>query len=990
MAAAFLAARFPRLFAWLRTTPVEPSPVEITGRRIYILPTRHGVLFGVFLAAMLVGAVNYGLSLGFALVFLLAGVGLITLFYTWRNLRGITVHALGATPTFAGEAAWFHLALSAATPRPAIELIPPGGSPLRVDVNGLTPASLAIAAPARGRLTLPRLILATDYPLGLFRAWAIVRPDLATLVYPRPLDTARLEHAPAAPDSGSPEAQAGPQGHEVFAGLRAFVPGDSPRRVAWKVLARGGPLLAKEFFDTAGGVIWLDWQDAPGEPETRLAWLTRAVLTAEAQGVRYGLRLPGRTLAPDRGPGHRQACLSLLATFGEAKACPDSRRTRATPQSPASPLPRRSILVLTAGLTWVLAPLALHLPLWVTLAAAALITWRTLATLGFWPLAGKRLLLLLAAAGAAAILAAYHTLFGREAGVAMLTLMTALKLMEMRSRRDGVLAVFLGLFVLLTQFLYGQGIVEALIALTATGFLLAGLALLTHPGHSGRGAARLSVLLMLSALPVMVVLFLLFPRPLGPLWGLPRDARAGMSGLDETMSPGSISRLIQSDQVAFRVEFAGPLPPPAQRYWRGPVLERFDGRSWLPDRSPAPEPTVESAGEAIAYTLTLEPHGKNWIFALDVPDPLALPPHTRLSPTLQLLAEKPVEHRRRFALVALPRYRLDANADTSLLTKALALPEKGNPRARALAQTLSARAHSEEEVVAAALQLFRSQPFHYTLTPPLLGEDGVDEFLFETRRGFCEHYAGAFTFLMRAAGVPARVVTGYQGGEFNPLGGYFIVRQSDAHAWSEVWLAGRGWVRVDPTAAVAAERIERGVAAALPAAEPLPFLMRTEVRWLRTLRLQWDLLNTRWHQWVIGFDQERQLALLARMGAGIVSWRELAWMLAASLGALALLFAAITLRRPTPTDPLQAIWQRFCRRLAAAGLPRAPHEGPLAYARRIARLRPDLAAPIEAIANAYATLRYGPRINREALASLRRQVAKFRVRGGVKRQLSSL
>lgn len=641
-------------------------------------------------------------------------------------------------------------------------------------------------------------------------------------------------------------------------------------------------------------------------------------------------------------------------------------------------LKRQDSLLVALCILLVTAGHAAHLPLPLSALAATLLGWRLAASQGWLPLPGRALLILLALACAGAILAAYHTLLGREAGVAMLTLMVALKLLEIRTRRDAVLTVFLGWFLVLTHFLYGQDIMRALYLFAAAIALLTALARLSHPTQSMAAATRVSLTLVAQALPLMLLLFLLFPRLPGPLWGLSRDAFAARSGLDETMSPGSISRLVQSDEVAFRAEFQGTPPPAEKRYWRGPVLEIFDGAAWRPHRGATTQPTVEAAGPVIAYGLTLEPHGKPWIFALDIAEPTRLPPHTRLSPTGQVLAEQALVKRRRFDLVALPQYRLDADADVASLARALQLPAQGNPRARALAQRLRHTARSEREVVDSVLRLFREQDFHYTLSPPLLGPDGVDEFLFETRRGFCEHYAGAFTFLMRAAGIPARVVTGYQGGEFNTLGGYFIVRQADAHAWSEVWLAGQGWVRVDPTAAVAAARIEQGIAAALPAAEPLPGLMRSQSAWLRTLRLNWDALNNRWNQWVIGFDQERQVGLFARMGFGIVSWRELGWMLLAALAGSLAVLAAVTLRKPPTYDPVQAAWLRLGHKLARVGLPRAPQEGPLAYAARVGALRPDLAAPLAALAQRYAALRYGRNRDPRAIGDFARAVAAFR------------
>ncbi|MEO1767041.1 DUF58 domain-containing protein [Thiobacter aerophilum] len=304
-----------RLAALMQPLSRETGPIALTARRIYILPTRHGVLFALFLLAMLVGAVNYALSLGFLLVFLLAGVALAAMLHTWRNLRDVVVSPLGATPAFAGGEAQFHFSLSAPSPRPALVLAA-GSAAVRVDLATVTPVNLPVPAPCRGRLAAPRLTVSTSYPLGLFRAWAVLYPALTTLVYPRPLDHAR---PPPIPDTvnGACRRPLG-EGRGDFAGLRPFVPGDSPRAVAWKMLARGGPLASKRFHGEADTTRALDWAHAPGDTETKLSWLARAVLDAEQAGVRYGLSLPGTRIPPGHGKAQRQACLAALALFGKA------------------------------------------------------------------------------------------------------------------------------------------------------------------------------------------------------------------------------------------------------------------------------------------------------------------------------------------------------------------------------------------------------------------------------------------------------------------------------------------------------------------------------------------------------------------------------------------------------------------------------------------------------------------------------------------------
>jgi transglutaminase-like putative cysteine protease len=636
----------------------------------------------------------------------------------------------------------------------------------------------------------------------------------------------------------------------------------------------------------------------------------------------------------------------------------------------------RQVKAVLVGVGLTLLPHVAHLPLWLTATSAALLAWRAAAAGNILPLPGKTVLITLAVMCAAAIAMAYHTLFGREAGVAMLTLMAALKLLELRTRRDAVLSVFLGLFILLTHFLYGQGMGLALYAAMVSAWLIATLALLTTPDLLLGEALRVTGVLLVRAVPVMLVLFLLFPRLPGPLWGLPRDALAGQTGLSDSMSPGSISRLVKSDAVAFRVEFDGPPPVARQRYFRGPVLDAFDGRRWFARSTTAAGADITPLGPPLTYRLTLEPHGKTWLFPLDAPDPRALPHGSRLTTGQVLVSLDTVTRRQRLSLTSLPAYRAGASAEE--LARALELPAHGNPRARALAQSLRASHADPRALVTAVLALFHDQEFHYTLEPPLLGEDGIDEFLFDTRRGFCEHYAGAFTFLLRAAGVPARVVTGYQGGEFNQLGGYLIVRQSDAHAWSEVWLADTGWMRVDPTAAVAAERIEQGLSAALPAGEPLPLVLRPQAAWLKDLRLRWDVLHNHWNQWVLGFDQERQLGLMARLGFGIVSWRELAGAMAVAFALSFALAVALALKRSGfHRDPVARAWARFCARLARLGFARRPNEGPLDYANRISAARPELAQAVRSIAHTYARLRYGPSAKADEIRALRRAIARF-------------
>ena len=624
------------------------------------------------------------------------------------------------------------------------------------------------------------------------------------------------------------------------------------------------------------------------------------------------------------------------------------------------------------------APHLIRLSPWIGGFCMVFCAWRLLATRRGWPLPGRWQLFGFTLLAAVGILASYGTLLGRDAGVAMLVVMLSLKLLEMRTLRDSMVVILLSYFLVISQFLYTQSLLTALYMLFAVLVLTASLISLNHPvrEHPWR-KLKLAGILLAQATPLMLVLFILFPRVAGPLWGLPDDAHNGMSGLSDNMTPGSISKLSQSDAVAFRVNFSSALPAPALRYWRGPVMTKYDGRTWSADNPAATQaPQLQLAGQPVEYDVTLEPHNKRWLFALDMP--ATLPPHSSITPGLLLLADQPVTQRMRYDMVSYPRYRAGLTLSEAERQRAVYLPEDANPRTLALAAQWRRSAKNDAQVMQQALKMFREQPFVYTLNPPLLGENPVDDFLFNTQRGFCEHYAGSFAVLMRAAGIPARIVTGYLGGEVNPFGNYLIVRQSDAHAWVEIWLKGQGWLRVDPTAAVSSARVEQGIGAALPAAEPLPALARLDNTWLRKLRLSLDGVNNSWNQWVLGYDTQLQMQFLSGLGLGDVSWDKLATWLAAMLGLLLLIMAGLILRQQRiAEDQAQMLYRLFCRKLAKRGIVRGLSEGPLDFAARIAAGHPAWLNQAHAIIQQYIDLRYGEGPSQENLRQLRRMIQEF-------------
>ncbi len=465
----------------------------------------------------------------------------------------------------------------------------------------------------------------------------------------------------------------------------------------------------------------------------------------------------------------------------------------------------------------------------------------------------------------------------------------------------------------------------------------------------------------------MLVLFVLFPRLEGPLWGLPRIQNTGRTGLSDQMSPGSLSRLSLSDEIAFRANFGDSPPDTKKLYWRGPVLWDYDGRTW----TAGPRVTLssfryDSFGPALSYEVTLEPHDQRWMFVVDLPS--RLPNKSVLTRDYQVVSHRPIRQRLRYSAESNPIYRAGVEALSNELQRALMLPPNAAPRTRGMVRQWLAEGLSPLELAERALSIYRDQPFIYTLEPPPLDRDPVDQFLFETRRGFCEHFASSFAVMMRAAGVPTRVVTGYLGGEINPVDGYLVVRQSEAHAWNEIWTAEDGWIRFDPTAVVSPTRIELGLLDSLPNTDSQPLLRRTQLQMLIKLRHRWDAVTNAWNQMVLGYTQERQSRFLSSFGFSNVSWQDMIIALMVATGVIVGAFAIgmfMRLRRKN-SDTVQKLWLRYCNVMAARGIARRPNEGPKDFTQRVADRFPGLSERVLRIGELYIELRYGNNINCDA------------------------
>jgi transglutaminase-like putative cysteine protease len=659
-------------------------------------------------------------------------------------------------------------------------------------------------------------------------------------------------------------------------------------------------------------------------------------------------------------------------------------RTREDPRQ--SRLTPAQLLWIGAALFAGGAPHLLRVAPWIGGFVAAGCLWRLTAAVRRWRLPPLWVRVPLTLLGFWGVMFTYHSISGVEAGSALLLVMAAMKFLETRNDRDRTLLVFISYFLLFAVFLWEQAIWSA-------GWLAAGTVVITAaltqtirreplPAYA---SLRLAGRLLLQAVPLAAVLFLLFPRIPGPFWALPKPGGAGLSGLSEEMRPGDITALSLSDAVVFRVRFDGTPPPEEALYWRGPVLDWFDGRSWRSSVSATPGPPPASAppGEPLqSYQVVLEPHGQRWLLALETPLRWS---DTRASFSInqQLISPEPVTERLAYRARSRLRFAGAGAAgvpQTSLVTNALRLPAGSNPRAVELAVQLRVGANGDRDFLRKLLGLFRSQPFYYTLTPPRLGRNAVDDFLFNTRQGFCEHYASAFAVLARAGGIPARVVTGYQGGERNPFGDYWIVRQANAHAWVEVWLDG-AWQRYDPTAAVAPERITRGITGNL-AGSPLSAdrLWRSNL-FVNRVVLSWDAFNAEWDRWVLAFGPEAQEDLLLALGFKVPDLMQLAALSGAgTIVCVGLLAFALRRKSGAMADPVLRAYRQMCQHLAAVMRERRTTEAPADYALAVSAARPDLAAEVAAMTALYLRLRYGASADADSVQALRGMVRKFRPR----------
>ncbi len=655
-------------------------------------------------------------------------------------------------------------------------------------------------------------------------------------------------------------------------------------------------------------------------------------------------------------------------------------------------VPRNALVWIIASMFALLMPHVLRLPVWVLLVYLVAVVWRIQVHRGRWSFPGRVVKVVLTLSGFFGVMASYGTVIGLEPTVALLLIAFALKLVELVKRKDAYVLLFLGYFVCITEFLFSQDLLVTIYSVFTVMLVTTALVALHQPGQQKLTGSsfKLAGVMLAQALPLMIVMFFLFPR-FGPLWTVPIKSHTAKTGMSDFMKPGDVASLSQSDEVAFRVKFEGEIPPPSELYWRGLVFSRLKEGVWsslgyyeVPTSELRPK-EVRTRGQGLGYSVIMEPTQQNWLYGLKYA--VSGTAGVMHASDYRLYSPGPIEAEYMYRARSWTRSAVETELSEWRRNTELKLPPLGNDRARRFAAELRDSVDSDSAFVDAVLQHFTTQPFHYTLKPGRLTSDHqIDEFLFDSRRGFCEHYASAFVFMARSAGIPARVVAGYQGGEVNPVNKTVIVHQFDAHAWSEVWLEGRGWVRVDPTSAVAPSRIEWGLEEALAgegtflADAPLSPLRYRKLPLLNELRLRYDALTYQWQSWVVGFNREAQFELLHDL-FGEISARVFITLFIGSW-VLVLTPVAISLLRRRSTreiNPLDKYYLVFCERMGEIGLARDPGETPGQYYARVREEVPEKAEQVEHITGLYNELAYaGPGRAEKLLSEFIEAVSSFK------------
>ncbi len=958
---------------------------------------RHTLALLAIVAGMWYAAEVQSNGAAHLIALLTATMGALSWLHARANLRGLKVRLVGAKPAAQDE-----------TVRIPVELRATGAvSPCGLEVLVIgaddsmfverVPSGNAVLVdlppPARHVGGALRILVRSVYPLGLFTAESVVETAWVRRVHPKPAGDLPLAVSDSSRQGDAvviSSTRMHGSGGDDFAGRREWRVGDSPRHNDWRAMARGGPLMVKAWSSSVQGVVVLDWNALPLENAARASQIARWMEICEGDGRPYELRMPGLTLRAGLGPAHLRRCLDVLATqstadagtavAGELKA---GKGSSVISFEQSSHLPARPLLFLSLALLLALLPLRGYIATAGLVVCALCLIWRGVLRMAVPNVLVRAGVII---AGIAAVYFDYGELHGMEPGIALLLVLAGAKMLESRTPREFQVLGLIGWFLAFCSILLENNLSRSVWAVAVVLLIAACMVRFRRSSPGAREPARVTAMLFAQALPLALMLFFVFPRGLLDLSATLGRSRFGVTGIDNTLDPGSIAGVALSTEVAFRVRFPDGAPPPnLNRYWRCITLWECDGLRWTRGERLGYMPmfTTKNSPNDVRQIIDLEAHGQRWLPALDLPLSATIR-GMRLSPEFDQTLVSPMsvsssERIEVFSRLEQPPLR---DLPDHHREAALQLPENIAPRLRQLSDSWESVAQNDEQIVQLALNYLRTQGFTYTLEPgDYAGPGGLEEFFLNSRTGFCEHFSASFATLMRMAGVPSRLVVGYLGGEFSDHnGGYLIVKQSDVHAWTEVWLERYGWLRIDPTAALAPDRVNIDLRSYLAGGAAEAERQRLSLWWrtMQRMRLLWDSLSYAWQDRVIDYNQETQRGMLERFGL-----RQSKVMLLLISGVAILIVVALVtwwLRRPTRhADPWMRAWQRVCQKLAKAGVrPRLVNEGPFAYAERVSSIRPDLAAQIKPLAELYAAGRYGAQSGR--LEEFKRLLSGFKPR----------
>ena len=623
-----------------------------------------------------------------------------------------------------------------------------------------------------------------------------------------------------------------------------------------------------------------------------------------------------------------------------------------------------------------------YIPWWSVVIILLLAVWRSIIISKNKYRPGKVISALLTILAAIFIYQKSGGFSGIAAGSHLLVVMAFFKLLESKNRRDYMLLVILSFFIIATNFLFSQSIATAAYMFVCLFFTLVTMISINQKKSdiSFKEKSAISLKLIAYSIPLMIVLFLFFPRITGPLWNTDNDQSQAKTGLSDSMEPGQISQLVYSNDLVFRAKFKDKRPAQHKLYWRALTLLNFNGKKWTATSDSESGAVLHINSSGYEYTVTMEASNKKWLYLLDLPYQINNKHH--ISSDFTSHTNKALNSLIQYTAHSSQNYYISNNLDPHFKSLALNTPDL-NKKTRELAERWRQKSTNSEEIINQALAFFTRQGFSYTLSPARLTRaNSIDQFLFETREGFCEHYASAFAVLMRHAGIPSRIVLGYLGGELNPIDNILSVNQSMAHSWTEVWIDGKGWIRIDPTAAIAPDRININISTALKDKKNLPLHLQINSETLLAIKQFMSAIDNQWNQWVLNYDETHQKKFLQFLTGTEYSLKDISNLFIQIILITLLLtgFAYFFNNFKKIKDPVKNDYKLFLKKLSKAGLPKLSSEGPRDYKNRLLKHLPAQKQEISFIMENYINLRYKKNIGNSSAERFRKAIRQFRAK----------